>query len=224
MTPSAANVRSERPTILLLFLDTPSWFDEIYDPLITSLSQRVRLQRAKKTAASIIYLSENSPKAVLITDPAIIKDENSGVLAKLKEYILNGGTAVFMGLFSSFIKPTDLTDLFRTHFNLPWQAGDYHRTTFQLNSAAATSLQSMKLKPSYSQKAVHLKNVDPTAALYLPTGDSNLESLVFPSHPIENLTETPVAWTAIGTGWIGYIGDVNTEDGSNDAVLAMCRL
>jgi hypothetical protein len=78
-----------------------------------------------------------------------------------------------------------------------------------------------RLLQSYSQKAVHLKNVDPAMAVYLPGNDSMSESLVFePIHA--DREQTPVAFGKFGQGSIGYVGDVNTEEGSDQVILAMC--
>lgn len=39
-----------------------------------------------------------------------------------------------------------------------------------------------------------------------------------------NQHQTPVALTKVGDGWLGYIGDVNNEMGSQDAIHAMIEL
>ncbi|OCL03325.1 hypothetical protein AOQ84DRAFT_400730 [Glonium stellatum] len=179
--PSSAGTSQHR--ILLLSLDKQSWFDEMYNRLITAISDRAVLQRAT----------------------------GSAVMQELKEYVSNGGTVVFGRLFSSFISPADMNAFFRRHFDLPWESGDYHRTT-------------LHLKPSYSQKAVFLKNVGQTAALYLPSEQSKTENRVFSAEPIRGREQTPVAWKRISEGWIGYIGDVNGEEGNDGVILGMCGL
>lgn len=76
---------------------------------------------------------------------------------------------------------------------------------------------------SYSLKAVFLKSVEPSAAVYLPTDESRTESHVFPPERVDT-KQTPVAFTRYGEGWLGYVGDVNTEEGSDEVILAMCGL
>jgi hypothetical protein len=71
------------------------------------------------------------------------------------------------------------------------------------------------LPACYSQKAVFLKNVEDAAAWYRPSKDSVIESL---------MAQTPVALAKVGEGKLGYVGDVNKEEGSDAVVLAMCGL
>jgi len=47
--------------------------------------------------------------------------------------------------------------------------------------------------------------------LYLPTQSSNT-------------SECPVAFAKVGDGWLGYIGDVNAEEESDNVVLGMLGL
>jgi hypothetical protein len=79
------------------------------------------------------------------------------------------------------------------------------------------------LSNTYSQKAVFLSNVSSDDSLYRPSSDSRTQSLVFPAEPV-NQGETPVAFTKVGDGWLGYIGDVNNEKGSQAVILAMVEL
>ena len=61
-----------------------------------------------------------------------------------------------------------------------------------------------------------VSSVDKTAAWYLPTADSVVESAVF--------GPTPVPITKVGNGWLGYIGEVNSEKETDDVVLGMLGL
>jgi hypothetical protein len=78
------------------------------------------------------------------------------------------------------------------------------------------------LPASYSQKAVFLKDVSKADSLYTPTAESRTQSHVFPSQPVE-LGQTPVALSKFKHGWVGYIGDVNNEEGSQKVVMEICR-
>ena len=59
--------------------------------------------------------------------------------------------------------------------------------------------------------------------MYRPCLDSVTQSRVFPPEPVDP-SETAVALTKIGEGWLGYVGDVNNEQGSQDVILAMLLL
>ena len=223
--PAAVAEPAQKPTIFLLSLENQPWFDEMYDKLIDALANRAEVKRSSNSDSAVRYLANNSPSAIIITDPGITVESNREALDKLKTYISNGGTAIFGCNFSSFIKPPDMNALWRSTFDVPWQFGDYHRTTVYLNHQAATKLKSSPehLKSEYSQKAVFLKGVDSADALYLPSAESVTQSHVFPSGPVDK-EQTPVVWAKFEKGWIGYIGDVNAEEGSNEVILTMCGL
>ena len=72
-------------------------------------------------------------------------------------------------------------------------------------------------------KAVHLEGVKAEDVGYKPTDGSRVESHVFQPFPVD-LSNAPVAYTRIGDGFLGYIGDVNAEKESTGVILAMLRL
>jgi hypothetical protein len=221
--PSTSMDTTTRPRIFFLSLDKQPFFDDMYAHLIDAIASKATIQRASQRTSALTYLSTNTPTAIIITDPGITKAAHSAVLEKVISYVRSGGIAIFAGHFSGFIRPTDLDRHFRSPWNLPWQFGDYHRTTVYLNQRVQ-QVSKLALPAEYSQKAVFLKNVAPDAALYLPSMDSVTESHVFPSEPVKNREQTPVAFTAVEEGWLGYVGDVNAETESDAVILAMCGL
>jgi hypothetical protein len=76
------------------------------------------------------------------------------------------------------------------------------------------------LPENYSQKAVFLSNVEPNDSVYSPSPESRTQSRVFAAAPV-NQNQTPIAFTQVGDGRVGYIGDVNNEAGSQAVILAM---
>ena len=212
---------SPSPGILLAALDQQSYFDEQYTRLIDHLASCATLQRASKPTGAINYLSTNTPSAILITDAGVTKRKHAAVLAKVAEYVRSGGTAVFAGHFSSFVIPSDFNSVFPAQFGLPWQRGDYQRTTVQLNDDVL-HVRKEGLASSYSQKAMFLKDVRPHEALYRPAEDSVRESSVFTKAPIEDKRQAAVAFGKVGEGSVGFLGDVNAEIESDAVVAAMC--
>jgi hypothetical protein len=75
----------------------------------------------------------------------------------------------------------------------------------------------------YSQKAVFLAHVASDDSVYLPSSDSVIQSRVFLPEP-SNPNEAAVAFTRVGEGWLGYIGDVNNEQGSQAVIHSMLEL
>jgi hypothetical protein len=124
-----------------------------------------------------------------------------------------------------FAPPVDLTAMFRNVWGLPWDPDDYHRTTVFLKpSAAGLNGSSTGLAQSYSQKALNLKNVDAGDCWYLPSADSRIESMGSTSEPVLDLSQTQVAFHQIEQGWVGYTGDVNSEQSTTRVVLRMFGL
>ena len=69
-------------------------------------------------------------------------------------------------------------------------------------------------------KAVHLKGVPAEAKVYVPVDDSRVESHVFAPTRVDTL-QSPAVFARCGKGRIGFVGDVNNEEGSRKLILAM---
>lgn len=217
-----AYTAGQPPAVLVMTLNDPGWLNDMYKSLFSSLSKHAILKHVENPREAVEYLDNHHPVAVLVTDPSIREPKNSSALQRLKEYISGGGTAIFACMFSSFIRPPDFNAFFSSQFDLPWEFGEYQRTTVHLNPATAEKLKAKNSLPeAYSQKAVFVKNAKAGEALYLPSGETGVESRVFSPTAVSQ-TEPAVAWANVGNGWVGYIGDANGEEGSNGVILAMC--
>jgi hypothetical protein len=228
-TYSLTIMASEQPTILVLSLGEPyqiECFDGTQENVLNALLEKAHVKRAKKASGGLKVLNETTPpRGIYIVTPGIMDAEHQELAGKIVEYAKAGGIVVYGGCMSSFSPPLDLGAMFRSTWALKWEAGSYHRTTVTLNpSAVSLGGSSEGLQPSYSQKTLNLKNVKAVNCWYLPTGDSHIESRVFPPTPIDSLAETPVAFRQVGEGWIGYTGDVNAEEGTTRVVLRMFNL
>lgn len=189
----------------------------------------------KATVHQAFYTNANEPSALLsahpsaqaiwIADPEIVLPKHRQLSQQVVEYVRDGGTAIIGGFFTSFVRPDDFNYWLRDAWNLPWEFGQYERTTviFQ-NSANGRPHSHWRngMPAAYSSKAVFLKNVAPYDAWYVSSSGSMSESLVFGPSPVEE--QTSVAFAEVGNGWLGYTGDVNNEDGTTAAVLAMMGL
>lgn len=220
----ASNGGEIRRRVTMISLRHKSFFDETYGPLLQELSSKSNIQRVKKAESAIRILAEEpAPSAILITDEALTVDRYSHVWDAVLQYVRQGGVAVIIGHFPCFVKPLSIAPFF-AKAGLPWAQGSYHRTTLVLNRNVVSDAMTAKIPENYSQKAVFLQNVDFADTWYRTDENSVTESLVFPGESAHRPGETPVAFTSIGEGKLGYIGDVNGEEGSNDVVLAMCGL
>ncbi|OAK96087.1 hypothetical protein IQ06DRAFT_48811 [Phaeosphaeriaceae sp. SRC1lsM3a] len=211
---------SDKPCVLILSLGTNSSFNEFYQSILEKLNTRAAIDYATSPDSVLQTLAVQPPQVVLVTDGSVTQHRN--VCTKLLDYVHGGGILVLMGDFSSSIRPDDL-DKFFQEAGLPWTKAEYLRTTVYRNDTERPLLYS-SLPSSYSQKAVFLANVSINDAWYLPTDSSRTESLVFHSRQVRDKEQTPVALAKIGNGKLGYVGDVNGEEGSDAVVLAMCGL
>ena len=211
---------TSKPLVLVFSLS-----EFTYDGMDAQLLQHLRTQSqvevVKSRDAALRWLSKSpQPQAILLADQTVTERGQESLLKKLAEYAKGGGTIVFGCRFSSFVKPLAMEAMFQRTLDLPWARGSYHRTTFFLNRHVENiSIES--LAPSYSMKAMHLKNVAPTAAVYVPTETSKIQSLVFAPEPIRNLQETPAAFAKVSQGYVGFVGDVNDEEETTPLLAAM---
>lgn len=219
---SISTMSSGTAWVLAISLNNQPWFDEMYAPLLTALKSNAEFQQAEHSTSAIRFLSQlPEPSAVLITDEALTLRENSAVWGAVLEYVRRGGTAIVMGLFPSFVEPDNMKPFF-SRAGLRWETGSYHRTTLALNRAAVDVANAGKLPQRYSQKAVFVNNVVPENMWYKTDDNSVVQSAVFPPTSANRTGETAVAMATVGRGKLGYVGDVNAEDGSNAVILAMC--
>ena len=210
------------PQILLLLLAQHELFDNMYGQLCSEISTKFSTVRKNTVDDAYTFLSSTKPSAVLVADGGVALKRNTHLQRSLVRYAKAGGTVIFGCLFSSFVTPPDLGHLFNK-FELQWKSGDYHRTTFALNDAVKPVFGEQiykKLEKSYSMKSLHLQYTPSTAKVYVPTESSRVESRVFPPGAVEQL-QTPAVFHKYGQGFLGYIGDVNNEEGSQALLLAM---
>ncbi|RDX50681.1 hypothetical protein OH76DRAFT_1471353 [Lentinus brumalis] len=223
--PPALPVHPPRRKVLLVSIQKQDWIDESYSQLYRGLMRNAYVTEVCNAIDAVAALSDPSPPgAVIVTDGAIMEASHSAVLQKLVEYTKNGGILVFGVNFSNFFPQNKAREFFQ-RWELPWDSGDYYRTTFALNHAGIPSpLSSAALVPSFSMKALHLKNVAPEHAVYYATTNSRVESLVFAPTKItaQQATQTPAAFAPVGEGFLGYVGDVNGEQGSIRLTIEMC--
>jgi hypothetical protein len=198
-----------KPRVVSISLEKRAFFEELYGPFLTKIQASSTFQCVDDGQSAMLMLVQHPlPDAVLITDEVLTLKENASVWDAVLRYIRRGGTAVIMGLFSGFVKPSGLKDFFATA-GLEWEFASYHRTTLKLNPQQVGVNVASKLLPEYSQKAVFLKHAKRSEACYVADEDSVTESHVFPGRDVHIAGESPVLLARVGEGKLGYIGDVN---------------
>ncbi|KAI1745293.1 hypothetical protein F4680DRAFT_98436 [Xylaria scruposa] len=206
LSSSTASARtSGEPHILCLCLEYEGIFNDCYGSLISRITAKAKLDRATTQKAALDMLTQNPPPSViLITDAGVAN------LMKVWERVidcLRGGSTVVLAVsFSSFINEGQFNRCFGK-IGLPWKRGAYHRTYVSLRPGVVNDRLKKKLLSTYSQKALYLQGVAKSDVWYAGERD-----------------EVAVAFTKVGNGMLGYVGDVNSEAGSEAVILAMLGL
>ena len=219
--------QAQKRTILVVSLEKESYTDEIYTQLYSALRKRANVTEVEEPRATLAALSTNPrPDAVILSDPAIANStsKHNKLLTKLIEYAHSGGTVILGMQYSNHIKPMRFRP-FLTRWGVPWDRGSYFRTTTVLNPAGVPApLDKSALLPSVSMKSVHVKGAPREHAVYLPTAESCIQSHVFAPDRLtgEQAEESPAVLARVGQGYLGYVGDVNAEQGSTRLILEMC--
>ena len=230
-SPTESGTSTEGPFVLLLSLSDPDMLARICGHFISALRSKVRIIQALNAREALQHLADTNLKGVVVADEGIVEGENSVVLSSLIEWVNAGGIAVVGCLFSNFISYLEFGPFFKK-WGLPWTLGKYCRETFVLNPLIRqSSSHSADITTTYSMKAVHLKGVKADDVLYVLAKDEDedddedwsVQSNVFPRFAVD-LSNVPVAYTQVGDGFLGYVGDVNAEKESTGVILAMLRL
>ncbi|KAG7453095.1 uncharacterized protein BT62DRAFT_959370 [Guyanagaster necrorhizus] len=207
---AAARPSPSTKFILLLSLENKDHFDEIYADFLCALRSKARVERALTQSEALTFLASSDLGGVFVTGPSVTQQKHNSVLTKLIEYTKAGGLVVIGGLFSTSISSLEM-DGFWLKWGQPWKMGSYHRETFFRNANNATVQVNPSLSKHYSMKAVYLKNVNSSAAMYKDSDQSGD-------------IESPAIHTKLGSGYLGYLGDVNAEKSSTNVLLSMLGL
>ncbi|TRX92218.1 hypothetical protein FHL15_006833 [Xylaria flabelliformis] len=204
--PSTASTRtSGEPHILCLCLEYGGIFNDCYGSLISRITEKATMDRATTQKAAMNMLTQNPPPPViLITDAGVANVMK--VWERVIDCLRGGSTVVLAVSFSSFINEGQFSRCF-AKVGLPWKRGGYYRANVSLRPGVVNDHLKKKLLPTYSQKALYVQGVARSDVWYAGERD-----------------EVAVAFTRVGNGMLGYVGDVNPEDGSEAVILAMLGL
>ncbi|KAK2036515.1 hypothetical protein LZ31DRAFT_432017, partial [Colletotrichum somersetense] len=116
-----------KPYVVAISLNYEPSLEETYAGLFSRLLEKANIQWAKKRASALNLLQQNPPPAtVLITDPALT-EKFLDVWDAIIAYVRQGVTAIALGHFSSFVKPSNIRPFF-AKAGLDWESGADHRT------------------------------------------------------------------------------------------------
>ncbi|RDW89905.1 uncharacterized protein DSM5745_01680 [Aspergillus mulundensis] len=220
---------SVRPQILLLSLSHRFYLDDTYTTLFSRLSQTATLKHAKTPPTALRLLSQNTFKAIILTDEGLTEHEpnHDQVLAQVQEYMRDGAGLVIAALhFPNFVTQ-DGFDGFFGRLGVPWKKGDCHRMDFDVNPSCnrellyGLGLATADLPVRYSMKALGVRGARVHEKVYLPIAGARSQSIIEAEESVD-LSQAAVVGARLGRGHLFYIGDVNWERGSQDAVVKLC--
>lgn len=206
-------------SIALLSLEKESWLDEMYADFLGPLRATDCITEITELGAAMHLLSGRrglSYETVVVTDAAVVKREFRDVCTVLETYVRLGGKLILGLHLPSFATPPDLDRFFKKTFGLDWKVAQYHRSTFSVNRQhhgdfrPETKQLFAALEDEYSMKALQLSGVKREDQVYLAEPDYG--------------DDCPAAFTRYHGGYLGYVGDVNTEEGTTKLLLALCGL
>jgi hypothetical protein len=192
------------------------------------IRSKARLVEAETKQAAYDALATGLA-AVLVGDGAITKRKHRELAHALGAYTKDGGTALLGCLMSSFCSPPDFDRMMQTVWSLPWRYGSYSREDSSLNEAASTErIRQAPVPKVINVKAVYLKNVASEDKIYARgeriTPRTMTQQLLEQYEEEDETGQAAVAFGRVGGGYLGWIGDVNSEEQLDPVYLALLGL
>jgi hypothetical protein len=215
---------STPPKPSVAHLDLGGTIETYQLPLISAVKAASTLKTyTTKSSMLTLLASSTLPTSILVTSSCITEPEYLTLRLKLVHFARQGGRVIFGGSFSSMLPMDEIDAFLKNTWELAWKVGGYHCTTHSLRPKhPLVALAGIPHFPGgYSMKSVWLRDVPDHYAVYRPTASSRVESHVFAPSEVGE-TETPIAMGRIGEGWVGWIGDVNAEQGTSEVESLGC--
>jgi hypothetical protein len=217
---SAASRRAEMSTspddrlfIMQLSLEYGYVVDNVCKQQLDALQVKVDVKKVTSESRAKELLRSPNLCGVFATDPGLTSPDYKNLLAALVRYVSGGGCLVFGGTFACFVQYPDVAPLFAT-FDLMWKAGSYTRNSLECNMDENELVEmNLFLPKKICIKGLFLDDVEMEEIVYTPTsGMTNSQN------------QSPIVFTHVGKGHVGYIGDVNADSCTTPSLLAMFDL
>ena len=214
-----------KPHVAILCLEQYQLFSAVYGPHLHILATRLQISEATTLAQARRYLSSTvRPQAIIVADAFTTNPAYRDILFQLVDYAWAGGTVIYAGLVGCFTRPIDLDAAFQHVWGVPWRSSNFYQQTFSLNpSAKCISTDPKHVSHAYTMRARFVSKVELEDALYLePLNVRRVE--LETGEQGQPTYETPAAFAPIGYGYLGFVGEVDGEEGTIKLLLAMCLL
>lgn len=200
------------------------WCANLIELLLSSNTHMLYLVESFK-AMEDVFNHPIRPSAIFCSSGDFAKRGQREMWKTTRDWVTAGGRFVIGGPGVGNMRYDAVNEML-SGLGLPWQMLEYSRTTHFRNDEhplfAALPPKAVArtfLPKSYSMKSVMLEGVAEQDALYRSTNESQVESMAMAFLGGEmSAGKVAVAATAVGQGWIGWVGDVNQE-GDSDKVV-----
>ncbi|KAM3153659.1 hypothetical protein ABEW05_005901 [Botrytis cinerea] len=203
-------------SILLISLGKEFWFDGMYADMIAKLRTKATVREVTDSMSAMKHVKKSieNYSTIIVTDAVFMQPIYHAINRELIGYVKSGGKVIFGFMVPNLAEPPTFEKFFSSSgWGLNWKFGTYTRDTYKVNSQAhLTGLCQATLK-SYSMKALSLQNAKPQDRVYAgPDGARDQSPAIFAKYERSGAKQ----------GYVGWLGDVNTEEGTTTLLLAMC--
>lgn len=211
-TASAAN---GLPKVFLVSLSKMRNFDQMYRNMLRKLHERADVYEAKTSFEFMRIFSERHDfAAIIITDETLAPIISRGnmipqhplINAQLKFYAQSGGTVIMACEMAFHGTTLSFNSYIMMEWGVPWIFATRIQKVFAFNSLMHPALRDRISQGSYMMNAVCLANASP-------------EEIV-----LSHSNGSPAIMRAYGSGFLGWLGDTQFENGSVKLLIAMCNL
>ena len=213
-------------SIALVRLQPSDRFNEETLVKMNKLVAKHQAYLVTETQAFRTLLEHNKPKVIVLADNAIAIPNNDDLRALLYDHIKAGGTIILAFKFAVSCQQSDLDNMFKDMGMPSWTHADsslyYHtRTNLIANPAMYNAVfppaTYHKIRHSYPIKAVHIEGVEDRDKIYYHETEDYGSIAAIPGHD----SACPSAFTKIGAGYLGYVGDFPLLIGTVRLIEAM---
>ncbi|KAL8819846.1 MAG: hypothetical protein Q9191_007644, partial [Dirinaria sp. TL-2023a] len=214
-------------SVVLIRLQSSHRFDPQISENLDKLVEKYQAEVVTEPQHLQTVIKQKRPKVAVLPDNALTLPESEDLRRLLYEYIKTGGTVILAFRFAATSTAAGLDCMFRelgipmwTHASSDLFA--YTRTNLYLHPAsqgtfAPAAAAAAEMNLNYPIKAVHIEGVEDRDKLYYPWLEDTGDIASIQGHD----SACPSAFTKIGRGYLGYVGDFPLRVGTVKVIKAM---
>ena len=200
-------------------------FKDEYESLLNEI--RLNYDAAFRTTVESLDLrSSNRPRVIVMVTEEATTIKHVNLRVALARYVETGGTLICCCWFPSKSAVMSI-DAFLWEFHCGWTVLEgldgFVRVNLSLNTALKPTIGETSFKllePVYAIEAVHLQGVSDDNKVYLAGSEEENPKVAAIDPRAEG---TPSAFRKCGRGFLGYVGDIGLETGTQAIIMAMIR-